>query len=325
MASKGRRDVVARLVSKKLRSRILKSCSSSEEDSLENDSKVEEEHVESLESIQEEAGRCKHGPPTDYPCHLCCHQKWVSARRLEQPLLDRGRGKEQESVLCIGGSEQVSRDIQAKSKEKKREHSEEKRGDCADILFDGITVGPKTKQTKLYGFNLPPGVTITHHQKFTHKEAPKQTKEKDPGVTIASGDPLNSNDSSTANEVPIKLIPSLSEDQKQLREIVKKTDWAEVFRMSGMSVLGKPVPGGDEVIIEDATKCDKTVEEWECTFCTFLNSGEDRIRCQMCQGERSEGGKSADQPGGMQKQCPFCTLLNMPHREKCAACEGVLD
>ena len=79
-----------------------------------------------------------------------------------------------------------------------------------------------------------------------------------------------------------------------------------------------------QVIIEDATKCDKTVEEWECTFCTFLNSGEDRIRCQMCQGERSEGGKSADQPE-MQKQCPFCTLLNMPHREKCAACEGVLN
>ena len=84
-----------------------------------------------------------------------------------------------------------------------------------------------------------------------HKAAllPKQTKEKDPGVTIASGDPLKSKDSSTANEVPINLIPSLSEDQKQLREIVKKTNWAEVFRMSGMSVLGKPVPGGDEVII----------------------------------------------------------------------------
>ena len=87
MASKGRQDVVARLVSKKLRSRILKSCSSSEEDSPANDGKVEEEYVESFESIEEEAGGCKHGPPTDYPCHLCCLKKWVSARRHDHPAL----------------------------------------------------------------------------------------------------------------------------------------------------------------------------------------------------------------------------------------------
>jgi len=328
MASKGRRDVVARLVSKKLRSRVLRSCSSSEEDSLDNDGKVEEEHVESFESIEAEAGRCKHGPPTDYPCHLCCHQKWVSARRLDQPLVDKDKGKGQGYVLCISGSEQVSQDVHAKSKEeKKREHSEENKGDCADILFDGITVEPKTKQAKRYGFNLPPGVTITHHQKSTHKEAPKQTKEKDPGVTITVGDSLKSNDSSTAKEVPTIPIPSLSEEQKQLKEIVKKTDWAEVFRMSGVSVLGKPVQsvsGEDEVIFEDESKSEKTVEDWECTFCTFLNSGLDGIRCRMCQGERSEGGESAHQPE-MQKQCPFCTLLNMPHCEKCAACKGVLN
>ena len=252
MASKGRQDVVARLVSRKLRSRILKSCSSSEEDSPANDSKVEEEYVESFESIGEEAGGCKHGPPTDYPCHLCCHKKWVSARRHDQPLVEGRKGKGQGYVLRISGSEQVPQDVQAKSKEKKREHSEENRGDCADIFFDGITVGPKTKQAKTYGFNLPPGVTITHHQKSTHKEAPKQTKENGPGVTITTGDPLKSNDSSTSKEVPTIPIPSLSEKQKQLQEIVKKTDWAEVFRMSGVSVLGKPVQpvsGEDEVLI----------------------------------------------------------------------------
>jgi len=328
MASKGRKDVVARLVSRKLRSRILKSCSSSEEDSPANDGKVEEEYVESFESIGEEAGGCKHGPPTDYPCHLCCLKKWVSARRHDQPLVEGRKGKGQGYVLRISGSEQVPQNVQAKSKEKKREHSEENRGDCADILFDGITVGAKSKQAKTYGFNLLPGVTITHHQKSTHKEAPKQTKENGPGVTITTGDPLKSNDSSTAKEVPTIPIPSLSEKQKQLQEIVKKTDWAEVFRMSGVSVLGKPVQpvsGEDEVIIEDESKSDETVEEWECSFCTFLNSGEDRIKCGMCQGERSEGGESAHQPEMQKKQCPFCTLLNKPHCEKCEACEGVLN
>merc|ERR1712112_919 len=269
----GKKDVVARLVSKKARSRIVRSCSSSEEDSLDKDDKVEEEeYVESFESIEEEAGRCKHGPPTDYPCHLCCHQKWVSARRLDQPFTDRGKGKGQ--VFGISGSEQVSGDVQARSKEKRREHSEESRGDCADILFDGITVGPKTKKANhgqyigekqakgCYGFNLPPGVTITSHLKATHKEVPKKTKGN--GVTITS----------------------LSNEQ-ELREIVKKTNWAEVFRISGVSLHGKPEPpvsGEEEVIIEDEVKSGKR-EEWECTFCTFLNSEEAGIssRCQMCQ------------------------------------------
>ena len=80
-----------------------------------------------------------------------------------------------------------------------------------------------------------------------------------------------------------------------------------------------------QVIIEDESKSDETVEEWECSFCTFLNSGEDRIKCGMCQGERSEGGESAHQPEMQKKQCPFCTLLNKPHCEKCEACEGVLN
>ena len=303
MASKNKRDVVARLVSKKLRSRIiLGSCSSSEEDSLDNEGKVEEK--ESFESIQEKAGLCKHGPPTDYPCHLCCHQKWVSTQRLEQPQVYRGNGRGQGHVLHIDGSEQLSVDVQAKSKEKKREHSEENQGDHADILFDGITVGPKTKKAnsgmntagKNFGFNVPPGVTITAGGPLKSKTSstskstsnnvvitPISVKE----VTIATGGPLNSETSSASKSTPNDLVstpivrkeviittggspnPSSTpkevlitpmstkeaslyeEEQKQLKEIVKKTNWAEVFRMSGVSVLGKPVPAPseDEVII----------------------------------------------------------------------------
>ena len=84
------------------------------------------------------------------------------------------------------------------------------------------------------------------------------------------------------------------------------------------------------MIVEGEFKSDTAVEEWECSFCTFLNSGKDQIRCKMCRGERknSKGGEEGagdDDLIEMKKQCPFCTLINMPHSEKCAACEGVLN
>jgi len=376
MASKNKRDVVARLVSKKLRSRIiLGSCSSSEEDSLDHEGKIEEK--ESFESIQEKAGRCKHGPPTDYPCHLCCHQKWVSTRRLDQPLVDRENGRGQGHIVHIGGSEQLSGDVQAKSKEKKREHSEETRGVKADILFDGITVGPKTKKAnsemntagKNYGFNVPPGVTITAGGPLKSKTSytpndvvitPISAKE----VTITTGVPFKSETSSASKSTPNDLVitpilrkeatittggpPNNSstlkevlitpmstkeaslheEEQKQLKEIVKKTNWAEVFRMSGVPVLGKPVPAPseDEVIVEGEFKSVKAMEEWECSFCTFLNIGEVRTSCKMCQQERKngQGEEVGEDLVEVKKQCPFCTLLNLPHCKTCAACEGVL-
>ena len=39
----------------------------------------------SYEHFQEEAGRCSHGPPTDYPCHICCYNRWTMTRRPEPP------------------------------------------------------------------------------------------------------------------------------------------------------------------------------------------------------------------------------------------------
>ena len=46
--------------------------------------------------------------------------------------------------------------------------------------------------------------------------------------------------------------------------------------------------------MEGECKSDTAVVEWECSFCTFINTGSDRMRCRMCQGERktSPGEKS---------------------------------
>ena len=38
--------------------------------------------------------------------------------------------------------------------------------------------------------------------------------------------------------------------------------------------------------MEGECKSDTAVVEWECSFCTFINTGSDRMRCRMCQGER---------------------------------------
>ena len=246
MASKNKRHVVSRLLS----TRKLRSHSSlDEEDHFIQVEEEEHTQEESYESVQEKAGRCNHGPPTDYPCHLCCHQKWFSTLRLDQPLASSlltwtevtNTGLHiSVSNQLPGGKTAKAEGVQAKSKEKKREHFEECQGGNADVLFEGITVGPKTKKVNFgkkvegkaesFPFHLPPGVTIT------------------------KGGPPKSNTTTTFDEVFINPISSkdasLSDEQKQLREIVKKTNWAEVFRVSGVSVHGKTVQdssGGDEV------------------------------------------------------------------------------
>ena len=62
MSSKNKRHVVSRLVS----SRKLRSHSSlGEEDHFIQVEEEEHTPEESYESVQEKAGRCNHGPPTD--------------------------------------------------------------------------------------------------------------------------------------------------------------------------------------------------------------------------------------------------------------------
>ena len=92
----------------------------------------------------------------------------------------------------------------------------------------------------------------------------------------------------------------------------------------GMDILNL----SPQVIVEGEFKSAKKVaDDWECSFCTFLNSDEDQIRCKMCQGERnkSEGEGAGNDQMEVKKQCPFCTLLNLPHCKTCAACEGILN
>merc|ERR1712181_137392 len=139
------------------------------------------------------------------------------------------------------------------------------------------------------------------------------------------GPPLRTNSSSTLKE-DLNITPSSTKEASLYEEIVKKTNWAEVFRMSGVSVLGKPVPVEDEVIVEGDFKSAKVVQDWECSFCTFINGGKEQIRCKMCLGDRNKGqGEGAgDDLAEVKKQCPFCTLINMPHCKTCAACEGIL-
>ena len=80
------------------------------------------------------------------------------------------------------------------------------------------------------------------------------------------------------------------------------------------------------MIVEGEFKSVKAMEEWECSFCTFLNIGEVRTSCKMCQQERKngQGEEVGEDLVEVKKQCPFCTLLNLPHCKTCAACEGVL-
>ena len=232
MTTRPRRDVVARLVSKK-RSSYKEESSDSSSESSDEEEVVQLPDVEdrSYEKVQEEAGRCSHGPPTDYPCHICCYNKWNKTRKLEQPGVEKARGKptaaggDHEVILTkatseplTGGSNAETRES-VKSKEKKREHSEERGRDGADVLFDGIKIGHKAKKTDNGGFEKP---TKVGGKSYTYNSLP--------GITITNlGPPQASSASKSANE---HITP---QEQEEMVKIVKKTNWAEVFRLSGVT------------------------------------------------------------------------------------------
>ena len=236
MTTRPRRDVVARLVSNKRSSYKEKSSESSSESSDE-EVVVQLPDVEggSHEQVQEEGGRCSHGPPTDYPCHICCYNKWNKTRRLEQPGVEKAKGKltaaggDHDAILIKATSEPLAGGNNAetresvKSKEKKREHSEERGRDGADVLFDGIKIGHKAKKTDDGGFEKP---TKVGGKSYTYNSLP--------GITITNlGPPQASSASKGAKE------PITPQEQEQMLKIVKKTNWAEVFRLSGVT-LAKP-------------------------------------------------------------------------------------
>merc|ERR1719474_693438 len=136
------------------------------------------------------------------------------------------------------------------------------------------------------------------------------------------GPPQTSSASKGAQE------PITPQEQEQMFNIVKKTNWAEVFRLSGVT-LAEPMSATtmkEEVTLEEADQVGQTLKEWECSFCTFLNSEEDFKICRMCRGERNSTYQEAKTTLGdmMGKQCPACTLINKPDCKTCAACDGVL-
>ena len=235
MTTRPRRDVVARLVSNKRSSYKEKSSESSSESSDE-EVVVQLPDVEdgSYEQVQEEAGRCSHGPPTDYPCHICCYNKWNKTRRLEQPGVEKAKGKLtaaggnhdvkiKATSEALAGGNNAERGESVKSKVKKREHSEERGRDGADVLFDGIKIGHKAKKTDDGGFEKP---TKVGGKSYTYNSLP--------GITITNlGPPQASSASKGASE------PITPQEQEQMLKIVKKTNWAEVFRLSGVT-LAKP-------------------------------------------------------------------------------------
>ena len=236
MTTRPRRDVVARLVSNKRSSYKEKSSDSSSESSEEEVVQLPDVEDRSYEQVQEEAGRCSHGPPTDYPCHICCYNKWNKTRRLEQPGVEKAKGKltaaggDHDLTFIKGKSEPSagSNDAETresvKSKEKKREHSEERGRDGADVLFDGIKIGHKAKKTDDGGFEKP---TKVGGKSYTYNSLP--------GITITNlGPPQASSASKGAKE------PITPQEQEQMLKIVKKTNWAEVFRLSGVT-LAEPV------------------------------------------------------------------------------------
>jgi len=322
MTTRPRRDVVARLVSNKR--------SSYKEESFDSSSESSEEVVQlpdvedrSYEQVQEEAGRCSHGPPTDYPCHICCYNKWNKTRRLEQPSVEKAKGKlaaggDNDVILIkatseplIGGSNAETRES-VKSKEKKREHSEASGRDGADILFDGFKVGHKAKKTDDGGLEKP---TKVGGKSYTYNSLP--------GITITNlGPPQASSGSKGAKE------HITQQEQEEMVKIVKKTNWAEVFRLSGVAIA-KPATattGKEEVTLEEADQVGQTFKEWECSFCTFHNTEEDLNTCRMCRGERNKTCQEEKTTLGdiMGKQCPACTLINKSDCKTCAACDGVL-
>jgi len=325
MTTRPRRDVVARLVSNKRSSYKEKSSDSSSESSDE-EVVVQLPDIEdrSYEKVQEEAGRCSHGPPTDYPCHICCYNKWNKTRRLEQPGVEKAKGKptaaggDHEVILTkatseplTGGSNAETRES-VRSKEKKREHSEERGRDGADVLFDGIKIGHKAKKTDDGGFEKP---TKVGGKSYTYNSLP--------GITITNLGPPQASSASKGSKEPIT-----PQEQEEMVKIVKKTNWAEVFRLSGVAIA-KPATattGKEEVTLEEADQVGQTFKEWECSFCTFHNTEEDLNTCRMCRGERNKTCQEEKTTLGdiMGKQCPACTLINKSDCKTCAACDGVL-
>ena len=231
MTTRPRRDVVARLVSKKRSSYKEESSESISENSEEEVVQLPDVEDRSYEQVQEGAGRCSHSPPTDYPCHICCYNKWNKTRRLEQPGVEKAKGKptaaggDHEVILTkatseplTGGSNAETRES-VKSKEKKREHSEERGRDGADVLFDGIIIGHKAKKTDDGVFEKP---TKVGGKSYTYNSLP--------GITITNlGPPQASSASKGAKE------PITPQEQEEMVKIVKKTNWAEVFRLSGVA------------------------------------------------------------------------------------------
>jgi len=330
MTTRPRRDVVARLVSNKRSSYKEKSSDSSSENSEEEVVQLPEVEDRSYEQVQDEAGRCSHGPPTDYPCHICCYNKWNKTRRLEQPGVEKDKSKlaaagGDHDVISIkatsgpsaGGNNAETRES-VKSKDKKKEYSKERGRDGADVLFDGIKIEQKAKKTDDGGFEKP---TKVGGKSYTYNSLP--------GITITNLGPPQASSASKGAEKPITPRGYLwPQEQEQMVEIVKKTNWAEVFRLSGVAIA-KPASattGKEEVTLEEADQVGHTLKEWECSFCTFLNNEEDFKICRMCRGERNNTCQEEKTTLGdiMGKQCPACTLINKPDCKTCAACDGVL-
>ena len=176
----------------------------------------------SYEQVQEEAGRCSHGPPTDYPCHICCYNKWTMTRRLEQPGVEKAEGNlgaasgdhdvtmiEATNEPLAGGNSAETRE-NLKSTKTKREHSEEGgRDHGADILFDGTIVGPLGCKAKKI------------HDEVKNGEKPNVIKGLATTVKAAKG----------------SIKPH---EEDQVKNIVKSTKWAEVFRSSGVTISKAP-------------------------------------------------------------------------------------
>ena len=134
-------------------------------------------------------------------------------------------GGDHDSILIKATSEQLAGGNNAetresvKSKEKKREHSEERGRDGADVLFDGIKIGHKAKKTDDGVFEKP---TKVGGKSYTYNSLP--------GITITNlGPPQASSASKSAKE---HITP---QEQEEMVKIVKKTNWAEVFRLSGVT------------------------------------------------------------------------------------------
>ena len=221
MTTRPRRDVVARLVSKKRSSYKEESSESISENSEEEVVQLPDVEDRSYEQVQEGAGRCSHSPPTDYPCHICCYNKWTMTRRLEQPGVEKAEGNlgaasgdhdvtmiEATNEPLAGGNSAETRE-NVNSTKTRKEDSEEGGRDGADILFDGTIVGPLGCKAKKI------------HDEVKNGEKPNVIKGLATTVKAAKG----------------SIKPH---EEDQVKNIVKNTKWAEVFRSSGVIISKVP-------------------------------------------------------------------------------------